>query len=257
MNMLVSGAALTASSPVLPALADALDASPNQALQLWHERQRHVEALRPLVSAYNEASERMPDWAKPGHRYLDHEGRLCGEEWNWPLDPTVTPPTHEGVYREVRPSIYGVKRDFESFMRQCGNPSSSFRASARKKMRQRIRAIVARLREKERIEEELGLTALSDEIETLCQLIGNAEWALEDLDPSPDTFAARLMAQLSQDCSRDAVASGNGYCTTAAMALTALEALLPALSPGLIRDHATFFVENRTAPFSAMPFSAA
>ena len=43
---------------------------------------------------------------------------------------------------------------------------------------------------------------------------------------------------------------------TMRMAAAALEALLPKLS-GLIREHATIFVANRTVPLSAMPFYAA
>ena len=250
--------AQAAASPVTaPSRAEA-----NPALSLWHERQRHVEALRPLVVAYNEASEQLPEWARPGHRMIDHEGKPCGELTGWPLDLTITPPAHEGNYRVVRPSIHDAKRDFDFFMRTSGSPGSpgyeALRAKVRQNMRQRIRTIVARLRERHRIYEELRLYALGDEIQTECELIFDAELALEGLDdPSPDKFAARLMAQLTQDCNRDAVASGNGYCATAAMAATALEALLPSLSDGLIREHAAFFVANRTAPFSAMPFRAA
>jgi hypothetical protein len=163
----------------------------------------------------------------------------------------------------VRPSIYDAKRDFDFFVRTFAGELGSrgyeaVRARARQNMRQRIRPIVARLRERDRIYEDLCPRALSDEMQTESDLIFNAERALEELDdPSPDKFAARLMVQLSQHCNGDAVASGNGYCETAAMAATALEALLPSLSDGLIREHATFFVANRTAPFSTMPFRAA
>lgn len=258
-TVLALGAIPTAQAVAAPVTAP----SSTEANSLWCERQRHVEALRPLVVAYHEASERMPYWAKSGPRMIDHEGKPCGEETGWTLDQTVPPPTHEAVHRLVRPSIYDVKADFDFFMRTtAGKPGSpgyeALRAKAQKNMQHRIEKIEARERERDRIYEELGLCALDDEIQTLNDLIFDAESALQELDhPSPDAFAARLMAQLCQDCSRNAVASGDGYCTTAAMAATALEALLPSLSDGLIREHATFFIANRTAPFSEMPFRAA
>jgi hypothetical protein len=64
------------------------------------------------------------------------------------------------------------------------------------------------------------------------------------------------MIGLSNDCQRDAIASGNGDCGTMAMALVGLQGLVPNLS-GPIREHAAFFVSNPALPLSAMPFAAA
>ncbi|WFU37555.1 hypothetical protein QA640_24080 [Bradyrhizobium sp. CB82] len=233
-------------------------ASDSEASSLWHERQLHVEKQRRFVAAYREADKKLPDWAKAGPRLIDHEG-LCGEESAWPLDPEVLPPDHPGVWRLVRPSIYEVKEQFESFVRTTRPEFAgyeSLRAKARATMRKRIRKIVARLRERDRLYDESGLHSLDGQITAECDCIFDIEQTLESLDPSPAKFAAQLLAQVDSECSRDAFAWGDGYCSIMAVATTALEALLPSLSTGLIRDHAAFFVANPYTPLAEMPFTS-
>lgn len=231
----------------------------NAALHFWEERQQHVEALNALVAAYNAANDLLPDWAKSGPRLIDHEGRFCGADTGWPLDTSVMPPK-EGSYRVVRPSTFDAKRDFDFFVDVFGCPDSphypAMRAKARANMRRRILQVVARLRERARLYDQLRLIELDRQITAESLRIVAAEDALRDLHSTPDKAAALLMAQLGIECDDSAFASGNGYDGTMAMAATALEALLPNLS-GTIRDHAAFFVANSALPFSQMPFRAA
>jgi hypothetical protein len=151
MNMLVSGAALAASKPVTPAFAEIsrpISQEPySAAARLWQDRQRHVEKLIILSAARDEAYERLPDWAKPGPRCIDHEGNPSDHEVGWPLDPTVTSSDSPGAFRVVRPSPWEAKRDFDFQMRAFAGPPGSphydaVGANAR---------IVARLRERKQL----------------------------------------------------------------------------------------------------------
>jgi hypothetical protein len=105
--------------------------------------------------------------------------------------------------------------------------------------------------------DELGLTQLSRQIEaTTDDIIAAEDYFRECDDDSPNIVAGRLMIGLSNDCQRDSIADGNGYCGTMAMALIALQGLVPSLS-GLIRDHAAFFVNSPRLPLAGMPFASA
>ncbi|MHC2241207.1 hypothetical protein [Bradyrhizobium elkanii] len=261
MNMFVSSAAVAAATPAIATASDPQPTGGTDASALWQERQIHIERLNHLVAASREAHEKLPNWAKTGPRSIDHEGKPCGEESNWPLHTDMSPPVdHPGVTRVVRPSIYEVREEFESWMRISGSPEHPFyaatRAKARANMRRRIRKIVARLRERERIYDELGLPSLDDQIEAECEAIRTTDAAMEALDQTPDAVAARLMARVDQDSFGNAPACGPGYDSAAAVAFIAIEALLPNLS-GLIRDHAAFFVSNPYNPMSDMPWKAA
>lgn len=120
-------------------------------------------------------------------------------------------------------------------------------------MRRSIRAIVARLRERRRLYDELGMTALDREMDAACTAICAQEDAIAALEPSPNVTAATLMAKLSQDCCRSETAED---CGAMAASLLALRGLLPSLS-GMIRDHAAFYVGNPAASLRELPFVTA
>ena len=122
-------------------------------------------------------------------------------------------------------------------------------------MRRSIKAIVARLRERKRLYDELNLNELDRQMTAACNAMLAVEEAIGELEQAPNVVAAQLLAGLSNDCDRTSYATGNGYCGTMAMALVALRGLLPGLS-GMIRDHAAFFVSNPSLPLSAMVFAA-
>jgi hypothetical protein len=62
------------------------------AISLWEER----SALRPQFiaasRAIREAMDRLPDWAKMGPRYLNHDGSLSGPFSGWPAIQDMEPP---------------------------------------------------------------------------------------------------------------------------------------------------------------------
>jgi len=246
-------AAAFAATPVKVALASSPDTI---ALARWAERQTAVELLNGLSAAYDAARAKLPAWAAPGLDRIDQDGNACGIEVNWPLDPSVTPPPFFGA-RTVRPSIGGCVEQFQFFARVFCSGHVAARQLARARMREQIRVIVARLRERQRLYDQLGLTELNRQMEAAVDAIISAEAFFHECDDeTPNIVAARLMMGLSADCFQDATASGHGYCGTMAMALVALKGLLPNLS-GLIREHAAFFVANPELPLSGMPFAAA
>jgi hypothetical protein len=229
---------------VLPAPADTANA-------LWAERQKHVERLALASAKYDAAKAHLPAWAHGGPSRIDQYGNPCGHDSNWPLDTSVTrPPLGERI---TRPTIDECRETF-AFNVQVFGFKGRARSVARAHMRKSIAAIVARLRERNRLYSALGLTDLDREISAACDAMLATEEAIGELEQSPNVVAATVLAGLCNDCDRTSYATGNGYCGTMAMALIALRGLLPSLS-GLIRDHAAFFVSNPTLPLSAMIFS--
>lgn len=235
--------------------AIALPESVDAANRLWIERQALIVLLRESSAAYDAASAQLPAWVRSGHRSIDQHGNPCGDTCPWPLDEAVTPPTIEGAWRVARPSISDCQEEFDFQVRVSG-ATGKYRERCRATMRRNIRAIVARLRERKRIYEQLGLIELDQQMTETCNLIVAVERKFDDLPPLPNIMAARLLVGMVDDCSMADYASGNGYCGTMAMALTALSGLLPALPAGVIRDHVAFFVSNPELPLSAMPFAA-
>jgi hypothetical protein len=243
--------ALAALAAFTAAPTIALPAPVDAANPLWAERQKHVERLSLLSDEYSVAHDELPAWAKSGPERLDANGNFCGEIVAWPLVEDLTPPNMGE--RIVRPSIYHAKEHFD-FAVSVFASSPKGRENCRATMRRSIKAIVARLRARRRLYEELGLVRLDREMSDACTAMCAAEDAIGELTLAPNVVAATLLAGLSNDCSRSDFAEGNGYCGTMAMAMVALRGLLPNLT-GAIRDDAAHFVSNPTLPLSAMPFA--
>jgi hypothetical protein len=239
--------ATAASAPAIAFQALPIDA----ACIHWAERQFHVDRLARLVAAYDEAEARLPAWAQSGPERIDTDGNLCGAIVGW---PQIEKPEPARVgERIIRPSISQAREHFEFSVRVFS--SSKSRANCRVTMRRSIRAIIVRLRERKRLCDELGLTAIDREISYSVTVICRAEDAIARQEPSPNAVAAGVMASLCADCCNTSTAAGPEYCGTMAMGLMALRSLLPSLS-GLIREHAVFFVEHPDLPLVAMPFTS-
>jgi hypothetical protein len=243
--------ALSALAAFTAAPAIALPAPADIANALWADRQASVDTLRQLSTINDKARAQLPAWALAGPERIDAAGNACGEISSWPLIENVMPPPMGE--RIVRPAIWQAKEHFDFAVSVFGS-TPKFRENCRATMRRSIKAIVARLRERKRLYEQLNLNELDRQITAACNAILAAEEAIGELEQSPNVVAAQLLASLSDDCDRTSCATGNGYCGTMAMALVALRGLLPSLS-GPIRDHAAFFVGNPELPLSAMSFA--
>lgn len=250
----VAAIAAAVAAPAIAAPVAGLQSSADAtAARLWAERQAAVDRLRAASEAYDEASAKLPAWAQSGPRMIDRDGHPCGDNSGWPLDASVKPSPHGGN-RVVRPTIAECVEQF-NFQVRVFEATGTRRSEARALMRSKIRAITARLRERERLYQRLGLTELSRQSETARADMQAAEYALyETANATPNVIAARLLIAVCDHCSQGDMAAGNGYCGTMALALVALTPLLPNLS-GLIRDHTAFFVANPTLPLGSMPFA--
>lgn len=218
---------------------------------LWAQRQSHVERLARLDAEYSAAHDKLPVWAKQGPERIDADGKPCGKVSGWPLVEDPTPPC--SGERIVRPAIWQAREHFEFAVSVFGS-STEFRKNSRAAMRRSIKAIIVRLRARNALYAELGLDDLSREVTAACTAICAIEDAIEQLEPSPNVTAANVLAGLSNECCRDDFAKGHRHCGTMAIALVALQGLLPVVS-GPIGEHAAFFVSNPALPLSAMPFA--
>jgi hypothetical protein len=226
--------------------------SADRANALWAERQIQVERLAWLSVEYDAAAAKLPEWATSGFDRIDADGNPCGEIRAWPLIEDLTPPPMGE--RIVRPSIWQAREHFEFSVRVFGF-SPEYRNRCRATMRASIRKFVARLRARNQLYDELGLSIIDREMTAACNAMCAAEDEIEVLEALPSVVAARVMAGVCNDCYRSATASGNGYCGTMAIGAVALRGLLPSLPAGLIRDHVALFVDNPELPLSRMPFS--
>ena len=213
-------AAPFAASPNKVAIASSPSAT---ALARWAARQTAVERLRGVTSASRKAKAKLPAWVIPGLDRIDQCGNACGDYVGWPLDRSVTPP--KVGERVVRPSLRHCREQFE-FEVRVFQSNQAGRARARATMRARMRSVIARLRERDRLCEELGLAELDRQMEDVTDAIITEEnFFYEWEDTTPNVVAARVMIGLTNDCDRNAFAEGNGYCGTMAMALVALKGL--------------------------------
>lgn len=239
--------ATVASGPSVAFPAPSVDAANIR----WAERQFQIEQLRRLATAYDVAAAKLPAWAAPGPERIDAEGNFCGTIVAWPQIENLAP-AHTGE-RIVRPAIWQAREHFELSARIFASSPKS-REGSRAAMRRSIRAIVARLRKRNRLYDELGLTTLDREMSDACTAMCAAEDAIAMLEQSPNVVAAHVMASICDNCSNADVASGPSQCGTMAMGLFVSRGLLPGAS-GLIREHVAYFVSNPTLPLSAMPFA--
>jgi hypothetical protein len=249
----VNVTALATAGPML-AVSAPVD---TDAERLWATRLQHCDRLRAVIPVWEAALERRPVWAKPGQRCIDREGNPCGGEVGWTIDPTVyttVPYASWGLRRVIRPSPYDIRLEHEVCLQDFVH-SEGQRAKILANMDRRLAALEAREQERARLRDELGITEFSRQIEEAADGVSDCEWELEDLDRTPDVAAAMVMAELGTECLQDATIAGDNRSGTMRIAAAALEALLPNLS-GLIREHAAFFIANRTTPLSAMPFHA-
>ena len=156
----------------------------------------------------------------------------------------------------MRPSPFDIRHEHESYVSTYGFlHSEAQKAKVLAEMDQRLLALEAREQERDRLKDQLGIAEFERQMTAAAEGVVASETELENIEQTPNVIAALLMADLGCECMQEATIAGPNRDGTMRMGAAALEALLPKLS-GLIRDHAAFFVANRTTPLSAMPFSA-
>lgn len=165
--------------------------------QLWSLRKRVIAEERLASRAVDEASDKVPWWAKPGPSYLFCDGSMGGPISGWPALQNVTPPEYKNVHKNIRPSPSSVKESARSYGLMWGEER------ARAIYRRDLRAIVLRRRAADLEGAKVDLPRLEAELETLTT-------AVIELD--------------------DALISGAAECSAAAIAANALLGLQNSMS---------------------------
>jgi hypothetical protein len=241
----------------VPSIAIAQTAG-SEAARLWCERQPLVNELNALIKHADALEASMPDWAKEGPRNVTGAGIYSAECTTWPMHADYLAKAlasgDERIHYVIRPSIDDCKERFR-FDVQIFKVGGAARAKSRAAYRRNVKAIVTLLREQKRLRSEAGLTTAYRDIDTTIDRLFANESEILALPYSPDAHAAQVILAVCQDAMQDDYAKGAGYSGAMHVAAMTLQATLPSLSPGLIRDHATFFVENQQTPLRAMPFA--
>jgi hypothetical protein len=251
-NVLKALSAETASEIMVGHAVEAA-AAPSRAAALWAERQTYVVKNNALGEAYQAAYDQLPAWAQSGPRLLAHDGTYCGGEVGWPLDPSIKPSEHPSAYRVCRVSPHDIKRSFEFTIGMFPEMNSTVRAKHRATMRESLRKLIARVREQRAEKDRLGLLENERQSEALNAQQFQIEDAIREGGQTPDAKAAAIMVSLQDNCGLDSSAAEDSEMS---LACVALDLLLPQLT-GLIREHAAFYLENRTATLREMPFARA
>lgn len=188
--LLAAATAPASISNALPALAggSAVDA-------LWLERLELLNAIAAVERQYSAAHATLPAWAQEGPERIDSNGNRVGQIVGAPEIPDPQPPTdYPNATRVIRPSLTTIRDDFEQWCavfcdRRSDELLAKSRAKARVTYRKRVRALLARLREREQLKEAANIPALTRELERLCALLFTAEGRIKSLAESGDMNA--------------------------------------------------------------------
>jgi hypothetical protein len=167
------------------------------ALTRWAERQVLVERLRAIHREIEDARAKLPAWANYGFNRIDQNGQPCGAYVGWPLNTEIIPPKSGECI--VRPSTYDCRRDFALAVQTFGLEGAE-RANARAHMRRSIRGIVARLRERDRLHDAVGLSRLEPESVAVCDALFDKEAFFRDEydHETPNILAGRIMSTFAR-----------------------------------------------------------
>ena len=166
--------------------------------EAWQRRIDLCLELQAVSKLHDEAHERLPEWAKPGHECIDSSGIGRGRQVGWPAAEDAAPPTVEGIWRLVRPSPLTVRDEYSRQVRifaDDGPERARFRAQYRAKMRK----VIARIRQQDEVQQQVGYVELGHKCDQLCEKVVEIErWIEGRLGAGrPDVLAAALLIDLT------------------------------------------------------------
>jgi hypothetical protein len=197
-------AAAAVPSAALPALSGyALDA--NAALEAaWLERSALKAAADANTKSLHAAWDRLPRWARSGPSQLNHDGSHDGPHMGWPEVKNPTLPLTDHGYSLIRISPSDVR---EAFRIAVANfcPDEGSRVRARARYRERMREVIARIREKREEERKVGVEAMENESECLCNAIFDVEERIREMTGvgNFNAFAALALIELEYNSPDD------------------------------------------------------
>jgi hypothetical protein len=183
----VPAAALAAAAPEPPSAAD------SRALDLWRRRQRVQRICDERSAAQDAAYAQLPEWARPGPKYLGRDGGAWGDErTGWPIaaDLSRRPLMWDCV--NARPSPDELYEEYRRADDRWGAPLQNFAAQ--------LAALNDRLRQKDAEEERLGIPDLDERLEASFEVRRAVECDLDKLMRSSAlATAAVLMVEIELD----------------------------------------------------------
>jgi len=222
----------------------ALSAS-DQADKLWADRLALVMEQRELARQIDDASERLPWWAKEGPSHLLPDGTFGGPISGWPAIENATPP-FEG-YRLIRPSQGSLQRHRAALENLYGEPHA--RAWYRAGLRE-----IARLKKRRDAEQQrVGLSELYGRMDAMSEAIRDADhrFYAAAQSGSLNAVAALALLELCLESSLATPLDSNDY--EVVLVRTVLEGLRPHLS-GPIAESVDVVLNRSVATFGDIPF---
>lgn len=245
----LAAAPAAATSPALAA------AGPDVARieQLWTERTALAAESRALYRACLDADARMPEWARPGPRFLRSDGTYADANGivGWPRIETSRRPAGSAKIN-TRPSFSDIRDDFR---RDVALRGPKARESARGVYRERMRDLAARIRLQQNERAKVGLPAL----EARDAVVRNRILEIEDCiqltaAASPMKAAATFLVALNGwNDRRDSLATVWQFETIAS-------GMLPLIRPhlsGLIARHVDDLIAHPKKPIGECDFCQA
>jgi hypothetical protein len=150
-----------------------------------------------LGAASDAADSKLPEWARPGPKYLGRDGGAWGDErTGWPIAADLSRRPLMSDCVNARPSPDELYEEYRRADDRWGAPLQNFAAQ--------LAALNDRLRQKDAEEERLGIPALDERLEASFNARRAVEFALEKLIDSSDLAAAAvLMVEIELDNGED------------------------------------------------------
>ncbi len=215
LRSLASAGALGAVA-VAPAAAAAtpapLSVADQRALDLWARRQRAKRICDEREAASAAAASKLPEWARPGPKYLRRDGSPFGEDMS--PSPMVVDlrrrPLMPGSIVDARPSAEDLyaewRRADEAEVRRSVESDDGF-AETGAALSEFVRALAeheGRLRQMRAEHERLGTYGLDNALEAAFRVRSAVELQLEKLiDFSDLAAAAMLIVEIGYDNGED------------------------------------------------------
>jgi hypothetical protein len=154
------------------------------------------------------------------------------------------------LVRCVRPQPQTIKALFD----WCAKNDGANRILHRQDYRNHMRALVQRMRQKRKIERDLGISATEERTERLIKFIVDCEKEIENLHPTPTVMAAAILYSVTQHAlGMESIYDAKSGAIHIADEM--LRLLRPHVIAGSVSDAVAEFMDNPDRPIAYMSFA--
>jgi hypothetical protein len=232
----LSADAPTTAPALVPAMQDDLDS-------LWKERMDLTRKGNEKARDYPAALDSLPGWARSGPESIDSSGHRCGGEVGWPEIAEFELPSGSDT-KLIRISPHQIKKEFDLSV-SAFDDADPRRQKVRETFRQKMRSLIARLRQKQAEEARAGLPELDKEIDRLCDQRFDLDERIKVLEPSVNLAVAGILIEVSFYVRLgESVDDPDNELRAALIPIRALHPLLT----GAVRETVDIMFNNPTVP---------